>query len=175
MNTRKPATTIPTANEWRKRTRQGTWWLMPGPFDLIVGIILVITIARVVAKEKASRARAEELHRQLQAYAGQIAELATTRERNRLARSIHDTLGHYLTVINVQLEKSLAVRDKKPREADQAVSDAKRVAREALQEVRQSVGALRATADPPPMSQEGPSLTFGAVRQVHDGSLLPLW
>ncbi len=121
-----------------------------------VGIVLVITIARVVSKEKASRTRAEELlaeleasHRQLEEYAGQVAELATTRERNRLARDIHDTLGHYLTVINVQLEKSLAFRDKKPEEALQAVNDAKRLASEALQDVRHSVGSLRTTQELP--------------------------
>src|SRR5712692_199552 len=117
-----------------------------------VGIVLVITIARVVSKEKASRTRAEELlaeleasHQQLKEYAGQVAELATTRERNRLARDIHDTLGHYLTVINVQLEKALAFRKRDPHEADLAVSDAKHLASEALQDVRSSVGALRAT------------------------------
>ena len=121
-----------------------------------VGVVLVITVARVVRKEKASRMRAEELfaeleesHRQLKEYAGQIAELATTRERNRLARDIHDTLGHYLTVINVQLEKALVFRDKKPEEADQAVSDAKRLASEALQDVRRSVSALRTTQELP--------------------------
>jgi signal transduction histidine kinase len=121
-----------------------------------VGLVLVITIARVVNKEKASRTRAEELlaelevsHQQLKDYAGQVAELATTRERNRLARDIHDTLGHYLAVINVQLEKALAFRAKKPREADQAVSDAKQLASEALQDVRRSVSALRATEELP--------------------------
>jgi signal transduction histidine kinase len=121
-----------------------------------VGVVLVITVARVVTKEKASRTRAEELlaelevsHRQLKEYAGQVAELATTRERNRLARDIHDTLGHYLTVINVQLEKAIVFRDKKPEEADQAVSDAKRLASEALQDVRRSVGALRTSQELP--------------------------
>lgn len=121
-----------------------------------IGIAMIVIIGRVVAKEKAHRARAEELltaleesHQQLQDYAGQVAELATTRERNRLARDIHDSLGHYLTVINVQLEKALVFYDKKPGEAIQAVSDAKRLASEALQEVRRSVGALRATQEAP--------------------------
>jgi len=135
-----------------------------------VGIVLVITIARVVSKEKASRSRAEELlaeleasHQQLKEYAGQVAELATTRERNRLARDIHDTLGHYLTVINVQLEKALVFRDKKPEEAIQALSDAKRLASEALQDVRRSVGTLRTTQELPEFT---PSLTelVGRVR-----------
>ncbi|HEU5379120.1 MAG TPA: sensor histidine kinase [Ktedonobacteraceae bacterium] len=117
-----------------------------------IGCVFAITIARVVLRERASRARAEDLllrlehsNQQLQAYAAEVAELATTRERNRLAREIHDSLGHYLTVINVQLEKSLTFRAKKPQEADLAVNDAKHMAREALQDVRRSVSALRTT------------------------------
>ncbi len=137
-----------------------------------VGVVLVITIARVVAREKASRLRAEELlaelevsHQQLKEYAEQVEELATTKERNRLARDIHDTLGHYLTVINVQLEKALAFRDKKPREADQAVSDAKRLASEALQDVRRSVGALRTARELPAFV---PSMTELVERMQSD-------
>ena len=136
------------------------------------GIVLVITIARVVWKEKASRTRAEELfaalevsHRQLEEYAGQIAELATIKERNRLSRNIHDTLGHYLTIINVQLEKALVFHDKKPEEAIQAVSDAKRLASEALQDVRRSVGALRTTQELPEFT---PSLTALVERVQSD-------
>ncbi len=121
-----------------------------------VGLVFAVAMARVVRNERASRARAEHLlaeleqsHQQLQAYAEQVGELATVRERNRLARDIHDSLGHYLTVINVQLEKALVFRDRQPAAADQAVGDAKRLAREALHDVRRSVGALRTTAPPP--------------------------
>jgi signal transduction histidine kinase len=119
-----------------------------------VGLLFVMAMAQVVRNEKASRARAERLlselersHRQLQAYSEQVAELAATRERNRMARDIHDSLGHYLTVVNVQLEKALAYRDKKPEEADRAVEDAKRLAAEALQNVRYSVATLRDGAE----------------------------
>jgi signal transduction histidine kinase len=119
-----------------------------------IGLIFVMTMARMVATEKAIRARTEQLladleasHQQLRVYSEQVADLAATRERNRLARDIHDTLGHYLTVINVQLEKALAFRARKPTEADRAVGDAKRLANEALQDVRRSVGALRKTEE----------------------------
>lgn len=144
-----------------------------------VGITMVITIARVVSKEKASHARTEELlsaleasHQQLQEYAGQVAELATARERNRLARDIHDTLGHYLTVINVQLEKALTFRDKKPEIAIQAVSDAKRLASEALQDVRRSVGTLRSTQERPEFI---PSLTRLIERVQSENCVVELY
>ena len=48
-------------------------------------------------------------NRHLGAYATQAEELAAARERNHLAREIHDSLGHYLTVVRVQLEAALAL------------------------------------------------------------------
>jgi len=128
-----------------------------------LGLLFAITMARVVSRVQASHARTEQLltelemsHRQLKAYSEQVAELATISERNRLARDIHDTLGHYLTVINVQLEKAQAFREKHSIIADQAVSDAKRLASEALRDVRDSVGALRTTQE---MFAFGPAMT----------------
>jgi signal transduction histidine kinase len=73
-----------------------------------------------------------------------VAELSAAGERNRLARDIHDSLGHHLTAISVQLAKAEAFRDLDPAAADRAVSDAHRAAGRALREVRESVGALRA-------------------------------
>lgn len=114
----------------------------------VLALIFVLTMARVVMQEKASRARTEELLAELELSQQRVAELATTKERNRLARDIHDSLGHYLTVINVQLEKALVFRARQPEEADQSVQEAKRLAREALLDVRRSVGALRNSDQP---------------------------
>jgi len=136
---------------------RGWWYKASNIHDMILffsGVVFAMAMARVVLLARASRMRTEQLlselgesHQQLKAYAEQVEELATTRERNRLARDIHDSLGHYLTIINVQLEKSMAFREKRPQEAEQALSDAKRLASEALQDVRHSVGALRATRE----------------------------
>jgi signal transduction histidine kinase len=123
-------------------------------FLFVLALVFTLSLAHVLMREKASRTRSERLlaaleetHRQLRIYADQVEELATAKERNRLARDIHDSLGHYLTIINVQLEKALAFRERNQEEADQAVRDAKRLASEALQDVRRSVGTLRATQD----------------------------
>ena len=126
------------------------------------GVVFVLLMARVVAlersgrrREQASRVRAEELlaeveraHLQLQAYAERVAELAATEERNRIAREIHDGLGHALIAITLQLEKALLYQEKQPQVALQAISDAKRVAKDALQDVRRSVSVLRASREP---------------------------
>ncbi len=122
-----------------------------------------LVMAYQAKRERANRLRVEKLlgelevsHRQLQDYSEKVAESATIEERNRLARDIHDSLGHYLTVINVQLEKAMAFRNRNPQEADQAVRNAKRSASEALQDIRRSVGALRNTQE-----------TFSLVRALN--------
>jgi signal transduction histidine kinase len=87
-----------------------------------------------------------QAHAQLQLYAEQVEELAAARERNRIAGEIHDTLGHYLTVINIQLETAKKIYDRDPRAAAEAIATAKTQATEALSEVRRSVAALRPAA-----------------------------
>lgn len=123
---------------------------------LILTLLLIFmqVMARAIYRDEANSRELERLladleatNRRLQAYAAQVAELAATEERNRLARDIHDSLGHYLTAVNIQLEKALAFRSRSPAEAEQAIRDAKQSASEALQDVRRSVGALRDEAD----------------------------
>jgi signal transduction histidine kinase len=98
-------------------------------------LIFMQAMASVIHQDEQSRQHTKELlsdlaasHRQLEAYAQQVADLAAAEERNRLARDIHDTLGHYLTVVNIQLEKALVFRQSNPDEAEQAIQDAKSAA-----------------------------------------------
>ncbi|MDX2160258.1 MAG: sensor histidine kinase [bacterium] len=135
-------------------------WFKPGwPQDtaalnthalFALALILITVMAEIVAQERAQRRRAENLladlkqsHNQLADYARRVAALATVEERNRLAREIHDSLGHSLTVIGVQLEKALLLAEDDPPAALNAVQNAKRTVDTALVDVRQSVGTLR--------------------------------
>jgi signal transduction histidine kinase len=106
-----------------------------------LGLALAISMAAVAVGEQAARVRQA-------AYAERVAELSADRERTRLAREIHDSLGHHLTAIAIQLEKARAFRVRDPGTADQAVADAQWSADRALDEVRQSVRALRDAAEP---------------------------
>ena len=83
-------------------------------------------------------------NRQIRRYAAQAEELATIQESNRLAREIHDGLGHSLTVINMQIQGALAVLDQDRARAEQILARAQECARDALADVRHSVAALRA-------------------------------
>ncbi len=139
---------------WRTWQIDNTWYMSAGATSTLVAFVFVLIFLQVVApvikRDEQNRRRSEELlidlrasHLKLQVYAAQVAELAASQERNRLARDIHDSLGHYLTVVNIQLEKALAYRERDPLEATQAIRDAKRAAAEALQDVRRSVSTLR--------------------------------
>jgi signal transduction histidine kinase len=105
-----------------------------------------------VRREGMERARAEalvkeleEAQRQLRAYAAKSEELAVARERNRMAREIHDTLGHYLTILAVQLETALKMEKLSDARLHGELVEARRAAAECLAEVRGSVAALRPT------------------------------
>ncbi|RAY13702.1 sensor histidine kinase [Actinomadura craniellae] len=102
-----------------------------------LGVVLSITMAAVAVREQRARAR-------LEATLEQVAELSAARERNRLAREIHDGLGHHLTAIGIQLEKAEAFAALDPAGAAQAVSSARWSAGRALDDVRTSVRALDA-------------------------------
>ena len=127
-------------------------------FVFIVFIFLLIfmrLLAQVIQRDQRNRQRTEQLlvdlessHRHLQVYSEEVADLAAAEERNRLARDIHDSLGHFLTAVNIQLEKALAFRERDPAVAEQAIRDAKLAASEALQDVRRSVAALRDNDQP---------------------------
>ena len=72
--------------------------------------------------------------------------MVATRERNRLAREIHDTLGHALTGIITGTEASIALLDVAPEMAREQLKVIVEVARQGITDVRRSVKALRPDA-----------------------------
>ncbi|MBN1261827.1 MAG: sensor histidine kinase [Anaerolineae bacterium] len=118
----------------------------------LAGVVFVAVFTNVAQREELARKEVERLAAQLaaandrlRAHAVQAEELAMTRERNRMAREIHDGLGHYLTAINMQLKAAQAVLSLDPQQAAGALEKAQHLSGEALADVRRSVGALRAS------------------------------
>lgn len=73
----------------------------------VIAVVLTLSILRQAADRKRLQSLYDELraaHEQLQEMHERARELAINQERNRLAREIHDSLAHYLTVMSVQLE-----------------------------------------------------------------------
>jgi signal transduction histidine kinase len=79
----------------------------------------------------------------LQEYSAQVEELSVIRERNRIAREIHDTLGHTLTLLAVQLETATQLEARSDPRLREELLEARQVTKACLTEVRHSVEALR--------------------------------
>jgi len=123
----------------------GSWQAVVGwGMALLAAIFFVGVFTQMTVNESKARSELAEANLKLREYAVQAEELAVARERNRLAREIHDGLGHYLTAINIQIKAAAAVSAQDPRLAGEALSKAQSLAEEALADVRRSVSALRA-------------------------------
>ncbi len=84
--------------------------------------------------------------RALRRHAATVEQLATSRERNRLARELHDTLAHTLSAMAVQLEGAKSLWDRDPERARAMVDRSLQGARSGLEEARRAIAALRASA-----------------------------
>ncbi|GAA1848608.1 sensor histidine kinase [Asanoa iriomotensis] len=103
-------------------------------------------------------------------------------ERLRIARELHDVLGHHLSLINVQAGVGLHLIDQRPEQAREALTVIKSASAEALREVRSVLAALRpaeeaAPREPAPGLARLTELTSGAgfpVETVVTGPARPL-
>ena len=73
----------------------------------------------------------------------QFANLSAVQERNRIARDLHDSLGHSLTGLNLQLQTAMKLCQLDPNQAQEFLTEAHRLVAIATQEVRKSVKELR--------------------------------
>jgi signal transduction histidine kinase len=124
-------------------------------------VLFTLVLTTLAVSSERARGEVERLagelsaaNEKLRAYAVQAEELAATRERNRLAREVHDSLGHYLTVVNVQIEAARALRERDPARTWDALDQAQALTQQGLQDIRRSVAALRASPlDDQPLAQ----------------------
>lgn len=115
------------------------------------GIVFVLLFSAATVREARARSESEQLsrdlfdaNRRLAELAVHSAELASERERLRLAREIHDSVGHGLTVANVQIEAAGIHLHRDPDAVPSALAKAASAVRQSLAELRTSVGSLRA-------------------------------
>ncbi len=120
-------------------------------FIYIAGFYFFAAFAKATTEAREAQAESQRLyqdlqvaHRQLQDYARQVEQLAVMEERNRLAREMHDTLGHRLTVAAVQLQAAQRLVDRDPDRAKGMMATVHEQVNEALSELRRTVAALRA-------------------------------
>ena len=125
--------------------------------NVLVFIIYMIMLVRVQMNEKERimvlNERLDALYSdlldanvQLEEYARESVKMAETKERNRLAREIHDTIGHALTGIITGIDACMALMDVAPEVAKKQFGAIGEVARQGMTDVRRSVRALRPDA-----------------------------
>jgi len=88
----------------------------------------------------------QKANEQLKEYSKITEKMGETKERNRLAREIHDTLGHTLTGIAAGIDACITMVEKKPKETKKQLEVISRVTRDGINEIRRSVNELRPDA-----------------------------
>jgi signal transduction histidine kinase len=108
-----------------------------------LSLVFVLILMNTVLAERQSRDKLQAANEKLRQYALKIESQATLEERNRIAREIHDSLGHSLTALNLQLETALKLSKHDIPRAMTFLVTAKELGSKALQDVRQSVSTMR--------------------------------
>jgi signal transduction histidine kinase len=108
-----------------------------------LSLVFVLLLMNAVLSERESRDKLQVANEKLRQYALKIENQATLEERNRIAREIHDSLGHSLTALNLQLETALKLSKSDISRAMTFLVTAKELGSKALQDVRQSVSTMR--------------------------------
>jgi two-component system sensor histidine kinase DesK len=107
-------------------------WGFPAFFCVVVGGTNLLTAQKIRAKAKLELAHEE------------IEQLAKLAERERIARDLHDVLGHTLSVIVLKSELAGRLFDRDPQRARQEIGEVEQVSRKALSEVREAIRGYRA-------------------------------
>jgi signal transduction histidine kinase len=100
------------------------------------GSIFSLLLSLMILAERKSRQQAETL-------AKEVEILSAHLERTRIARDIHDSLGHSLTTLGVQLEVAQKLRSRQPDQSFQALDTAKTLLDQCLEEVRQAIHTIQ--------------------------------
>ncbi|MDX1377795.1 MAG: sensor histidine kinase, partial [Anaerolineales bacterium] len=132
---------------------------LPFTFLYLAGLFFVASFSTTMLRVNKERIQSDQLldelqqaHNQLQNYAGQAEELATAKERNRLARELHDSVAQ--TLYGLTLQAEAAARELKTEQTDKAAEQLREIrdsAQQSLQETRLLIFELR----PPILEQEG--------------------
>lgn len=135
-------------------------WIAHGPptavywmFGQITTSVFIMSCSFAMAQASRQRLKTAQMaaelcaaHTKLELQADQASVLAVAQERNRMAREIHDAVGHSLTVVGAQLEAAQALLQKSPVQALDSIQKAQRANREGLAEIRRSVSTMRVTS-----------------------------
>jgi signal transduction histidine kinase len=162
---------------WVVRLLSGDWaGLVQSGVAFVAAQVFVVIFTQIAAREEKAREEVQRLadelslaNQKLRQYAAQVEEVAILQERNRLARDIHDSLGHYLTALNMQIKAAQAVMPVDVGRAQDALNKAQNLAQDALSSVRRSVTALR---EEPALRQPLPDALASLLDECRQSGLI---
>ncbi len=125
---------------------------------LVVGFL----VSRMMSAQRDQQHQLKQANQQLLGYAMTLEQLTTTRERNRLARELHDTLAHTLSGLAVQLVAVRSLWETDPNAAHHRLGEAIDATRSGLNETRRALQALRAS----PLEDLGLCLAIDEMAQA---------
>jgi len=111
---------------------------------LTVGVAWLVAVVAVAEGVRLRRERNDQTRATQEAVAGREG----SEERVRIARDLHDVLGHHISLINVQAGVALHLMDADPEQARGALMTIKQSSRDLLREMRATLGVLRAVDAP---------------------------
>lgn len=108
----------------------------------------LLVIAALVSAANIHFAEMHRKNQRLKAAREEVEHLAKVAERERIARDLHDLLGHTLTVIAVKSELADKLAERDPERSREEIREVHRISRQALSEVRRAVQGYRADTSP---------------------------
>jgi two-component system, NarL family, sensor histidine kinase DesK len=136
-------------------------WAFHMPLELWVSTSFLIAAIGAMNIQHAKRIAANN---RLRLAHEEIEHLAKTAERERIARDLHDVLGHTLSVIILKSELASRLADKDTPRAIQEIRDVERISREALAEVRSALKGYRAAGLDAEIAQARATLETAGIK-----------
>ena len=109
------------------------YWAMAAVISALIGAVTIQAAAKAAGDAKLRLAQAE------------VERLAKLAERERIARDLHDVLGHTLSVVVLKSELAQKLIDRDPARAATEMAEVERIARDGLAEVRQAITGYRSS------------------------------
>ena len=122
-------------------------------------MLTVIAIGSMMA----AFGRVTRVNRELRETREELATLAVAEERLRIARDVHDLLGHSLSVITLKSELAARLLERDPARAADELEEIQAVSREALAEVREAVKGYRGLALAESITRARSALTAAGI------------
>ncbi len=127
----------------------------PAVFMVLSGLVMVLLLLWLkdsallqqmglekIAELQVSKKVLRDLNLQMKRYDEEMEKMTILRERNQMSKRMHDTLGHVLTAVSVQLEAAELLMEKDPKEALVKIANAKAQAKEGLTGIKQALSMI---------------------------------